>query len=229
VSVAIATRPTEYTGELADWEKAEQQLVDAVKRAGFECTSKPGDGAFYGPKIECNFLDVMGRAWTLSTLQIDVAMPGRFGLRYVGRDNALHQPAMLHRAVLGSLERFIALYTEMTGADFPFWLAPVQVALLPITERHLAYAEKVRGQLESAGIRVFLDARNEKLGFKVREAETQKIPLMLVMGDQEESDGTVTPRYRRGEKKAKGAIEVETLVAQLAEDVRQRRVSRLED
>jgi threonyl-tRNA synthetase len=170
----------------------------------------------------------MGRSWTLSTLQIDVAMPGRFGLRYVGRDNALHQPEMLHRAVLGSLERFIALYTEMTGGDFPFWLAPVQVSLLPISERHLAYAEKVRGQLENAGIRVFLDARNEKLGYKVREAETQKIPLMLVMGDQEESDGTVTPRHRRGDKKANDAIEVEALVAQLAEDVRLRRVSRQE-
>ncbi len=228
VEVAIATRPAEFSGELEDWERAEKRLVDAVKRAGFDCTSKPGDGAFYGPKIECNFADVMGRPWTLSTVQIDVAMPGRFGLQYVGRDNALHQPEMLHRAVLGSLERFIALYTEMTGADFPFWLAPVQVSLLPITERHLAYAEKVRDQLESVGIRVFLDARNEKLGYKVREAETQKIPLMLVMGDQEEADGTVTPRHRRGDQKANSAIEVESLVAQLAEDVRLRRVSRQE-
>jgi threonyl-tRNA synthetase len=228
VSVAIATRPAEFSGEPEDWERAEKRLVAAVERAGFDCTSKPGDGAFYGPKIECNFLDVMGRSWTLSTLQIDVAMPGRFGLRYVGRDNALHQPEMLHRAVLGSLERFIALYTEMTGGDFPFWLAPVQVSLLPISERHLAYAEKVRGRLENAGIRVFLDARNEKLGYKVREAETQKIPLMLVMGDQEASDGTVAPRHRRGVKKANDAIEVEALVAQLAEDVRLRRVSRQE-
>ncbi|MGE4608341.1 MAG: threonine--tRNA ligase [Myxococcota bacterium] len=228
VAVAVSTRPSEFSGEPEDWDRAEKRLIEAVERAGFDCRVKPGEGAFYGPKIECDFSDVMGRAWTLSTLQIDVAMPARFGLRYVGRDNALHQPEMLHRAVLGSLERFVALYTEMTGADFPFWLAPVQVSLLPITERHLAYAEKVRGQLESAGIRVFLDARNEKLGYKIREAETQKVPLMLVMGDQEESDGTVTPRHRRGDKKAKGAIEVETLVAQLAEDVRQRRVSRQE-
>jgi threonyl-tRNA synthetase len=229
VDVGVSTKPDESSGDPEDWLRAEQQLVEAAKRAGFEPRVKPGDGAFYGPKVECDFSDVMGRPWTLSTLQIDVAMPGRFGLRYVGRDDHLHQPAMLHRAVLGSLERFIALYTEMTGGDFPFWLAPVQVALLPITDRHLAYARKVQGELEKVGIRVSLDARNEKLGYKIREAEMLKVPLMLVVGDQEEADGTVMPRHRRGAKKAKGAIQLETLAAQLAEEVRERRVSRQED
>ncbi len=208
---------------------AEQQLVGAVQRAGFDCAIKPGEAAFYGPKIECDFRDVMGRAWTLATLQIDVSMPARFGLRYVGADDNLHQPAMLHRAILGSLERFIAIYTETTGGDFPFWLAPIQVALLPIAERHLAYAEQVQAALERAGIRVFLDSRNEKLGYKIREAETQKTPLMLIVGDQEEADGTVMPRPRRGTKKKMEAVALDALVAELADDVRERRVSHLED
>jgi len=221
--VAVATRPEEFSGESADWDVAEQQLVEAVKRAGYAFSIKPDEGAFYGPKIECEFRDVMGRAWTLSTLQVDVSMPARFGLRYVGRDDKLHQPAMLHRAILGSLERFIALYTEMTGGDFPFWLAPVQVALLPIGERHLAYAGQVQSALAGAGIRVFLDTRNEKLGFKIREAETQKIPLMLVVGDQEQADGSVAPRLRKGSKTSAPAQALDAVVTRLTESVALRR------
>jgi threonyl-tRNA synthetase len=227
--IAVSTRPEEFSGDTTDWDVAGQRLADAVKRAGYECSIKPGEAAFYGPKIECDFRDVMGRAWTLATLQVDVSMPRRFGLRYVGRDDKLHQPAMLHRAILGSLERFIALYTEMTGGDFPFWLAPVQVALLPIADRHQAYAGRVQAALEGAGIRVFLDTRNEKLGYKIREAEIQKVPLMLVVGDQEEADGTVTPRHRRGSKQSNEAVALEKLVDELAADVRERRVSRSED
>jgi threonyl-tRNA synthetase len=227
--VAVSTHPAEFSGESADWDVAERQLVEAVKRAGFACSIRPGDGAFYGPKIECEFHDVMGRAWTLSTLQVDVSMPARFGLRYVGRDDKLHQPAMLHRAILGSLERFIALYTEMTSGDFPFWLAPVQVALLPIADRHLAYSGRVQAALAGAGIRVFLDTRNEKLGYKIREAEIQKVPLMLVVGDQEEADGTVTPRHRRGSKQSNEAVALDVMVGELAANVRERRVSRSED
>jgi len=227
--IAVSTRPEEFTGDTTDWDVAGQQLADAVKRAGYECSIKPGEAAFYGPKIECDFRDVMGRAWTLATLQVDVSMPGRFGLRYVGRDDKLHQPSMLHRAILGSLERFIALYTEMTGGDFPFWLAPVQVALLPIADRHQAYAGRVQEALEGAGIRVFLDTRNEKLGYKIREAEIQKIPLMLVVGDQEEADGTVTPRHRRGSKQSNEAVALDVMVAELVVAVRERRVSRSED
>jgi threonyl-tRNA synthetase len=227
--VAVSTRPEEFSGDPSEWDIAGQQLVEAVKRAGYACSIKPGEAAFYGPKIECDFRDVMGRAWTLATLQVDVSMPARFGLRYVGRDDKLHQPAMLHRAILGSLERFIALYTEMTGGDFPFWLAPVQVALLPIAERHLAYAGRVQAALAGAGIRVFLDTRNEKLGYKIREAEIQKVPLMLVVGDQEEADGTVTPRHRRGSKQSNEAVALDVMVGELAANVRERRVSRSED
>ena len=212
-------------GEASDWDVAERTLVEAVERAGFECTLKPGDAAFYGPKVECDFRDVLGRPWTLSTLQIDVSMPTRFGLRYIGADDKPHRPAMLHRAILGSLERFIALYIEMTGGDFPFWLAPLQVVVLPIGERHLEFSRGVVERLIAAGLRAELDDRNEKLGFKVREAEVQKVPLMLVVGDQEQADGTVTPRRRHASKGSSQAIAVEPLVAQLARDVAERRTA----
>ena len=226
VEVLVSTRPERFSGEPADWDVAERSLLAAVERAGFPGVTKPGEGAFYGPKVECDFLDVLGRSWTLSTLQIDVSMPMRFGLRYVGRDNAPHRPAMLHRAILGTLERFIALYTEMTGGNFPFWLAPVQVMVLPIAERHVEYARDVGRRCDEAGIRVEVDERSEKLGFKVREAEVQKIPLMLVVGDQEQADGTVTPRWRHGEKRSEGAVEVGALVAELARSNRERRSER---
>jgi len=223
MEVLVSTRPEESTGEAADWDRATEQLLAALERAGFERRTKPGEGAFYGPKVECDFRDVLGRSWTLATLQIDVSMPTRFGLRYVGRDNQPHQPAMLHRAILGSLERFIALYVETTGGDFPFWLAPVQLVVLPIAERHLAYARSVQERCQAAGLRATLDERSEKLGFKIREAEVQKIPLMLVIGDQEQAEGSVTPRWRHGDRQGEGSASVEPLVADLARHARERR------
>jgi threonyl-tRNA synthetase len=225
VETAVSTRPTDFVGELADWDRAEATLERAVAAAGFRCAIKPGEAAFYGPKVECDFRDVLGRPWTLSTLQIDVAMPHRFGLRYVGADGGLHTPAMLHRAILGSLERFIALYTEMKAGDFPFWLAPVQVAVLPVGERQLERAREIGAALQRVGVRVEVDLRNEKLGFKVREAELQKIPLMLVIGDQEVKDGTATPRWRRGlggTAKAR-ALAVDALTAELVRATTERR------
>jgi len=202
--------------------------VEAVERNGFACRIKEGEAAFYAPKVEADFRDVLGRAWTLATLQIDMAQPGRFGLAYVGRDGELHQPAMLHRAVLGSLERFIAIYIEHTGGDFPFWLAPVQVAVLPIAERHVPYANVVGAKLQQAGIRVHVDDRSETLGFKIRESETQKFPLALVVGDQEEADGSVTPRLRRGPKDSVPAQDVDGLVAELVEASAKRQLSPFE-
>ncbi len=224
--VAVSTRAERFAGDPADWDVAERMLVEAVERAGFACAIKPGDAAFYAPKVEFNFRDVLDRPWTLATLQIDVAMPTRFGLRYVGRDGGIHRPAMLHRAILGSLERFIALYIEQTGGDFPLWLAPLQVRVLPIAERHLAYARTVEQTLASAGIRADGDLRNEKLGFKVREAEIQKIPIMLVVGDQEQANGTVTPRHRLGSQAASEALPVDALMAQLLRDISERRNTR---
>jgi threonyl-tRNA synthetase len=224
--VFVSTRPERFAGDPADWALAGEELAAAVERAGHPRRIKPGEGAFYGPKVEVDFGDALGRRWTLATLQVDVAMPARFGLRYVGRDGGDHRPAMLHRAILGSLERFIALYIEITAGDFPFWLAPVQVAVLPIAERHLGYARSVEGRLAQAGLRVLLDERNEKLGFKVREAEVQKIPLMLVVGDQEQADGTVTPRWRHRSGGGGDRVSVSTLVADLVERVQERRAER---
>jgi threonyl-tRNA synthetase len=230
VEMSVSTRPDEFLGEPADWDSGEKELVAAVERAGYSCGIKEKDAAFYGPKVECDFRDVLGRAWTLATLQIDMAMPGRFGLRYVGRDGELHQPAMLHRAVLGSLERFIAIYIEHTGGDFPFWLCPEQVAILPIAERHTAHGARVHERLQRAGVRSVLDDRSETLGFKIREAETQKIPLMLVIGDQEEENGTVAPRLRKsragkgGEGKADiEVMSVDDITERLGQATRERR------
>ncbi len=223
MQISVGTRPDEFIGEPAAWDRAEAALIRAVEGAGYACGIKPKSGAFYAPKVEIDFQDVLGRSWTLATLQIDMAMPGRFGLRYVGRDGQEHQPAMLHRAVLGSLERFIGIYLEHTAGDFPLWLAPVQVCVLPIAERHVEYARKVEGALRAAGVRAELDARNEKLNFRIREAELSKLPIMLVVGDQEEANGTVTPRRRRGPRAAAEAIAIDAFVAAATEEIRSRR------
>ncbi len=214
IEMSVSTRPEKFLGEPADWDVAEKALIAAVERAGFQCKIKPGEAAFYAPKVEADFKDVLGRAWTLATIQIDMAMPGRFGLRYVGRDGELHQPAMLHRAILGSLERFIGIYIEHTGGDFPFWLSPIQVVLLPIADRHAVGAHEIRDQLMAAGLRAEVDDRSETLGYRIREAESQKIPLTLVIGDDELSRGTVAPRLRKS-KKALDAIPAGTLVETL--------------
>jgi len=223
VSYAVSTRPEQgFLGEAADWDRAERALISAVEGAGFPCAIKQGQAVFYAPKIECDVRDALGRAWTLGTLQIDMAMPGRFALRYVGRDGAEHQPAMLHRAILGSLERFLALYIEHTRGDFPLWLAPVQVSVLPIADRHHGYAEKVGSALREAGVRVNVDGRAEKLGFKIREAELSKIPVMLVLGDQEAEAGTVNPRWRRTRGAKNEAVAVDSFVAELVGRVARR-------
>jgi threonyl-tRNA synthetase len=223
VKVSVSTRAERFLGEPADWERAERALIEAVQAAGYACGIKPGQAAFYAPKVEFDFEDVLGRTWTLSTLQIDMAMPERMGLRYVGRDGQEHRPAMLHRAVLGSLERFIAIYLEHTAGDFPLWLAPVQVLLLPITDGQGEYAAKVRDTLEHAGVRVEVDARSEKLNFKIREAELQKVPIMAVVGKQEQADGTVTLRRRRDERRGAEALPVDAFVSQVADEIAHRR------
>jgi threonyl-tRNA synthetase len=215
VEMAVSTRSEQFLGEPEDWDVAETALIEAVKRAGFDCRIKEGDAAFYAPKVEADFRDVLGRAWTLGTIQIDMAMPGRFGLRYVGSDGELHQPAMLHRAVLGSIERFIGIYIEHTGGDFPYWLAPVQVTVLPISEKQTEYANSVKGHLLGRGVRVEVDARSETLGFKIRDAEKQKVPLSLVVGEQEAQAGTVSPRLRKSKDKIE-AMALDAIADQLA-------------
>ncbi len=196
VEIRIATRPERFIGDPAMWESAEQTLTEAVERAGYGYRIAAGEGAFYGPKIECHFRDALGRPWQLSTFQLDMAMPGRFGLRYVGSDGSEHEPAMLHRAILGSLERFIAVYLEHTAGDLPLWLAPVQAVVLPITDRQEGYARKVGRALEEGGVRVEVDARSETLNYRIRAAELAKIPYVLVVGDREAADNAVNVRRR---------------------------------
>jgi threonyl-tRNA synthetase len=226
VEMSVSTRPEEFLGRPEDWDVAEKALVEAVERAGFTCHIKEGDAAFYAPKVEADFKDVLGRAWTLATIQIDMAMPGRFGLGYVGRDGELHQPAMLHRAVLGSLERFIGIYIEHTGGDFPFWLSPIQVLALPIADRHAERAHQVQSALSLAGIRAEADDRSETLGFRIRDAEKQKIPLTLVIGDEEVERGTVSPRLRKS-KQAMEAMSADALIEVLRTANAERRLAPL--
>ncbi len=223
LEMAVSTRPEQFLGDPADWEVAEKALIEAVERAGFQCQIKAGEGAFYGPKVEANFRDVLGRSWTLATIQIDMAMPGRFKLGYIGRDGAVHQPAMLHRAILGSLERFIGIYIEHTGGDFPFWLSPIQVLALPIADRHAPRAREIQVALSLVQVRAEVDDRSETLGFRIRDAEKQKIPLTLVIGDEEIERGTVSPRLRKS-KQAMDVMSAEALVSALQNANAERRL-----
>jgi threonyl-tRNA synthetase len=194
----LSTRPAEFLGEKATWDHAEAELKKALEAAGQVYAINEGDGAFYGPKIDFAVTDALGRKWQCATIQLDYQLPQQFQLKYVGADNAEHRPVVIHRAIFGSFERFIALLLEHTAGALPLWLAPVQAIVLPIADRHAAYAEGVRDRVAAAGLRVELDARQEKVNYKIREAQLQKIPYMLVVGDKEAADGTVAVRHRSG-------------------------------
>ncbi len=195
----LSTRPEKSIGSDEDWERATQALLQALRRKNLSFEINEGEGAFYGPKIDVKLKDALNRSWQCATIQADFAMPERFDLTYVGNDGERHRPVMLHRVILGAMERFIGVLIEHYAGAFPVWLAPVQAILLTVTERHIPYAEGVHRRLIQEGIRVERDFRNEKLGFKIREAQIQKIPYMLVIGDREEKEGTVSPRCRSGE------------------------------
>lgn len=195
-AVKLSTRPNDYLGERATWDHAEAQLRQALDAAGQAYTVDDGDGAFYGPKIDFDVTDAIGRKWQCATIQLDYQMPERFNLTFVGADNTEHRPIVIHRAIFGSFERFIALLIEHFAGAFPLWLAPLQVQVLPIADRHLGYAQRVRATLEGAGVRVDVDDRQEKIGYKIREAQLQKVPYMLVVGDKEVTEGTVAVRSR---------------------------------
>ncbi|HEX4565817.1 MAG TPA: threonine--tRNA ligase, partial [Vicinamibacterales bacterium] len=174
------------------------QLKAALDRSGLAYTINERDGAFYGPKIDFDITDAIGRKWQCATIQLDYQQPENFDLKYVGADNAEHRPIVIHRAIFGSFERFIALLIEHYAGAFPLWLAPVQAIVLPIADRHADYATAVRDRLAAAGLRVEVDARQEKVNYKIREAQLQKIPYMLVVGDREAVEGTVAVRSRGG-------------------------------
>jgi threonyl-tRNA synthetase len=207
----FATRPPERIGDDALWDRAESLLKSALESLDRPYEVKPGDGAFYGPKIDFEVSDSIGRKWQLGTMQLDYNAPERFDLTYIGEDNAEHRPAVLHRAIYGSFERFIAILIEHFAGAFPLWLAPVQAAVLPLSEKFVAYADEVETKLKAAGLRVEVDRGNEKLGAKIRLAQLQKIPYMLIVGEKEASSGTVSLRLRTGGDQ--GSVPVEEFVA----------------
>jgi threonyl-tRNA synthetase len=192
----LSTRPEQYLGEKATWDHAESELRKALAAAGQAFVVAEGDGAFYGPKIDFAVTDAIGRRWQCATIQLDYQLPQRFRLKYIGADNAEHMPVVVHRAIFGSFERFMALLLEHYAGAFPIWFAPVQVVVLPIADRHAEYAGAVLGRLQAAGLRAELDGRQEKIGYKIREAQVQKVPYMLVVGDREVAEGTVAVRSR---------------------------------
>jgi threonyl-tRNA synthetase len=192
----LGTRPPEFLGSVEIWDNAEAQLKAALDRAGMAYALNQGDGAFYGPKIDFDVTDAIGRKWQCATIQLDYNMPERFDLKYVGADNAEHRVVVIHRAIYGSFERFIAILIEHYAGAFPLWLAPVQATVLPISDRHLDYARSVRERLKAAGLRAEVDERQEKIGYKIREAQLQKVPYMLVVGDREGETGAVAVRGR---------------------------------
>jgi threonyl-tRNA synthetase len=205
-------KPGEFIGSKAEWEHAEEALKDVLSRRGVAFDSIPGEGAFYGPKIDVKLVDALGRLWQLSTVQFDFNLPARFELEYVGEDGERHQPVMVHRALFGSVERFFGVLIEHYAGAFPLWLAPVQIGLVPISERHQAYAERVQKQLQDAGFRVELDSRNEKMNAKIRDFTMQKIPYVLVMGDKEAEAEAVSVRARG--KGDQGAMPLTEFIAQ---------------
>ncbi len=217
VRVGLGTRPEKYLGKIENWDKAEKALAQAFEKRGRAFFVNAGDGAFYGPKLDFQVMDAIGRPWQLGTLQVDFSNPDRFDLTYTGEDGQKHRPVMLHRAVLGSLERFFGILIEHTGGDFPLWLAPEQARVVPVSEKFNATASDVRDRLAAAGLRATVDLRNEKLGAKIRHGELDKVPAVLVIGEKEQAAGTVSLR-RRGSGD-QGARPVDALVAEMKEAV----------
>jgi threonyl-tRNA synthetase len=223
VRLELSTRPDERLGSDVQWDKAEGHLIHVLDRKALSYDINPGDGSFYGPKIDLHMTDSLGRSWQIGTVQLDYNMPMRFGLIYTGADNAEHQPVMIHRALMGSYERFIAILIEHYGGELPVWLAPVQAIILPISDRHVEYGRAVRDQLTAAGVRVELDERAESVGRKIRDAELRKIPTMLIVGDREQEGELVAVReHRRG---SVGSMPITGFIGTIEERVKTRAAS----
>jgi threonyl-tRNA synthetase len=218
-SINLATRPAEFMGSPETWERAEAALADALRAMGKDFAVHPGDGAFYGPKLEFDITDALGRKWQCGTVQVDWNLPERFDLTYVGADGAEHRPVMIHRAIMGTLERFIGILIEHFAGAFPSWLAPEQARILPVSEKTLAYGRRVAAELSARGLRVAVDDSAEKIGKKIRDAQMAKVPYMLVVGEREAEAGTVAVRSRgSGELGAEPlAAFADALVAEVAE------------
>ena len=216
-TIELSTMPEDHIGTVEEWEFNQDILKKAITAMGKDFVINEGDGAFYGPKLDFHIEDCLGRTWQCGTIQLDSQLPERFQLEYVGEDGLKHRPVMIHRVVFGSIERFIGVITEHFSGAFPLWLNPVQVKVLPVTERAHDYAAKIAAQLDAAGIRVENDLRSEKLGYKIREAQMQKIPYMLVVGDRDVENGTVSVRTRQGEDL--GAMSLDAFVAKCQSEI----------
>ena len=212
--------PEDHMGDEKDWDFATETLKAAVTEMGKDFVINEGDGAFYGPKLDFHLSDSLGRTWQCGTIQLDMQLPERFELEYTGADGEKHRPVMIHRVVLGSIERFIGVITEHFAGAFPLWLAPEQVKILPISDKFHGYAEEVRQQLDMAGLRVSVDTRSEKIGYKIREAQMQKIPYMLVVGEKEQEADLVSVRSRfAGDE---GQKNLETFIADIQKEIADR-------
>jgi threonyl-tRNA synthetase len=221
-TIFLSTRPEKRMGADEIWDEAEGALKTALEMLGLPYQINPGDGAFYGPKLDIMFVDAIKRPWQLGTLQVDFNLPRAFELGYIGEDNKEHRPVMLHRAILGSLERFIGVYLEHTGAHLPTWMAPVQVSILTVTDRQMDYGREVETQLKAGGLRAHLDIRGEKLGYKIREAQTMKIPYMLVLGDKEAEQGVVSVRLNNGQ--TVNNLSLNSFIESITSEVRERKL-----
>ncbi|PYN22609.1 MAG: threonine--tRNA ligase [Candidatus Rokuibacteriota bacterium] len=219
----LSTRPAKSLGTNEQWETAERALHDALRVNGLAYDLNPGDGTFYGPKIDVDVQDALGRRWQVATIQIDFQQPDRFALEYIDSDGAARRPVMIHRAIFGSFERFVGVLVEHYAGAFPTWLAPVQTRVLPISEKHIEYARTVHGRLRGARVRAELDDRNEKLGYRIRDAQLRKVPYMLVVGAREAENGTVSLRHRTGDDL--GAVPLERVLADLAREITARDAS----
>lgn len=215
--IELSTKPEDSMGSDEDWEIATDALRDAVTELGYDFEVNEGDGAFYGPKLDFHLTDCLGRTWQCGTIQLDFQLPERFELEYIGADGAKHRPIMIHRVVFGSIERFIGILTEHFAGAFPTWLAPVQVKLLPIADRHFDYLKSVKEKLESHGIRCEIDDRSEKIGFKIRAAQLEKVPYMLVAGDKDIENGTVSVRSRKGGEQ--GACRLDEFIENIKKEI----------
>ena len=220
-TIELSTMPEDHIGTVEDWDIATAALADAITSIGKEYILNPGDGAFYGPKLDFHIQDSLGRTWQCGTIQLDYQLPGRFDLTYVDSEGKDVCPVMIHRVVFGSIERFIGVITEHYAGAFPTWLAPVQIKILPITDRAAEYCKELNGKLDEAGYRVEVDYRNEKIGYKIRSAQLEKIPYMLVIGDKETEAGTVAVRTRDG--KDLGAMPLDDFMAMIKKEVAEKK------
>ena len=223
--VELSTRPEDSMGSDEDWEMATDGLRSALDELGLDYVVNEGDGAFYGPKIDFHLVDAIGRTWQCGTIQLDFQLPQRFELEYQGADGEKHRPIMIHRVAFGSIERFIGILIEHFAGAFPTWLAPVQVKVLPISDKFIDYGESVKKQLEEAGIRAELDTRSEKIGYKIREAQMQKIPYMLIVGQKEQEEARVSVRSRfEGDE---GQKSIDEFIESVKEEIATRAVRQL--